>query len=112
MSPQAPYVARSLSPESQSAKRSLEEEDSNQGDQEQQQAPKRRRTSPTPKPRTTEFLNLELAQAEALQSEQVARLMKILRTKQKIVVVAGAGISVSAGSTRPSHTSPMQYLPC
>jgi NAD-dependent histone deacetylase SIR2 len=31
--------------------------------------------------------------------QKLARLMQALRSKQKIVVIAGAGISVSAGST-------------
>lgn len=33
------------------------------------------------------------------QDAKLARLMEVLRTKKKIVVIAGAGISVSAGST-------------
>lgn len=31
---------------------------------------------------------------------QLQRLLKVLRTKRKIVVIAGAGISVSAGSKK------------
>ncbi len=52
------------------------------------------------KPRTTERLNLQLP-LEGLATDQTAQLnllLKVLQKRQKIVVIAGAGISVSAGS--------------
>jgi NAD+-dependent protein deacetylase SIR2 len=62
-------------------------------------APKRRRTT-EPKPRTTQYLSLqngyELDPPE--QKSALDRLLKALTKKRKIVVIAGAGISVSAGS--------------
>lgn len=58
--------------------------------------PKRRRIAPPPKPRTTAYVDLEnLGQDE---EESLGRLLSALRKKKKIVVIAGAGISVSAGS--------------
>ncbi|KAL8709290.1 MAG: hypothetical protein Q9225_007470, partial [Loekoesia sp. 1 TL-2023] len=60
-------------------------------------ARKRRRAEP--KPRKTEYLNLQ-AQPDHHSSDQQSQLdtlLKVLRKKKKIVVVAGAGISVSAG---------------
>ena len=61
---------------------------------------KRRRTSYEPKPRTTEHLSLpeDLAELNPADKEQLDKLLKVLHKKRKIVVVAGAGISVSAGS--------------
>lgn len=73
--------------------------------------PKRRKVEP--KKRTTEYLDLR---DSALQSGvkpedeiQLERLIKALHTKQKIVVIAGAGISVSAGSMfcYPRRRSPL-----
>jgi len=57
---------------------------------------KRRRTQP-PKSRTTEYLNLEDELDEKAQG-QLDHLLAVLRRKKKVVVIAGAGISVSAGS--------------
>lgn len=65
---------------------------------EQDQAPpaKRRRTT-EPKVRTTEYL--DLSQGSLHEDQQLTdRLLKTLHNARKIVVVAGAGISVSAGS--------------
>ena len=56
---------------------------------------KRRRIS---KERTTEYLDLQADTIDPDQQEQLDRLLKVLHKHQKIVVVAGAGISVSAGS--------------
>ena len=58
-------------------------------------AAKKRKTA-EPKPRTTEHLDLSQAMRE--QQSQMDILLKVLRKRRKIVVVAGAGISVSAGS--------------
>lgn len=59
---------------------------------------KRRRTSERA-PRTTEYLDLRDSKVQdEEQQEQLDRLLNVLHKRQKIVVVAGAGISVSAGS--------------
>jgi NAD-dependent histone deacetylase SIR2 len=39
-----------------------------------------------------------LGEVDASQKPQLDRLLKVLHKKRKIVVIAGAGISVSAGS--------------
>ncbi|KAJ4327109.1 hypothetical protein N0V84_002497 [Fusarium piperis] len=59
---------------------------------------KKRRISP-PKERTTEYLDLMKPDDEFTpeDSRQMERLVTALRKKKKIVVIAGAGISVSAG---------------
>ena len=73
-------------------------------------APKKRKR-PEPKPRTTERLNLtgDVLQLAIDQKSQLEKLLKVLRKRRKIVVIAGAGISVSAGSTlfasTPSKTT-------
>ncbi len=53
------------------------------------------------KPRTTQHLDLRspLTPTAAGQTSQLELLQKALRKRRKIVVIAGAGISVSAGST-------------
>lgn len=69
-------------------------------------AKRRKMTQPKstePKPRTTEYLDLRnfgegSPEQIAQQDAQMKRLVRVLRGKRKIVVVAGAGISVSAGS--------------
>jgi NAD-dependent histone deacetylase SIR2 len=58
--------------------------------------PKRRRTAAPAKPRTTAYVDLENHGDE--EDENLERLIAALRKKKKIVVIAGAGISVSAGS--------------
>lgn len=51
------------------------------------------------KPRTTEYLDLKAASEQSEKDEQLLdQLTAALRKKKKIVVIAGAGISVSAGS--------------
>lgn len=59
---------------------------------------KKRRISP-PKERTTEYLDLMKPDEELTVEDhrQIKRLLDTLRKKKKIVVIAGAGISVSAG---------------
>ncbi|KAF4444356.1 hypothetical protein F53441_11168 [Fusarium austroafricanum] len=59
---------------------------------------KRRRIAP-PKERTTEYLDLMKPEDELTDEDrvQLKRLIDTLRKKKKIVVIAGAGISVSAG---------------
>jgi len=59
----------------------------------------KRQKTPT-KPRVTEFLDLRSSDLETIgtdQKRQLEILMKLLRKKKKIVVIAGAGISVGAG---------------
>ncbi|KAI2466217.1 DHS-like NAD/FAD-binding domain-containing protein [Annulohypoxylon bovei var. microspora] len=58
--------------------------------------PKRRRVER--KPRTTEYLDLKAASQQSEKDEKLLeQLTGALRKKKKIVVIAGAGISVSAG---------------
>jgi hypothetical protein len=60
---------------------------------------KRRRISErVPTPRTTEYLDLRNGKIDPDEQPQLDRLLNVLHKRQKIVVVAGAGISVSAGS--------------
>ncbi|KAI1102357.1 DHS-like NAD/FAD-binding domain-containing protein [Jackrogersella minutella] len=50
------------------------------------------------KPRTTEYLDLKAASQQNEKDEQLLeQLTRALRKKKKIIVIAGAGISVSAG---------------
>lgn len=57
-------------------------------------------TPKEPKPRPIRRLDLSqpLGTVAATQKKEVQQLVKLLKTKKKIVVVAGAGISVGAGS--------------
>lgn len=55
---------------------------------------KRRRLS---RERTTTYVNLDDAENEESKA-QIERVMRVLHKRKKIVVVAGAGISVTAGS--------------
>lgn len=66
--------------------------------------PKRRRIAAPPKPRTTAYIDLENRGPE--EDAHLERLLSALRKKKKIVVIAGAGISVSAGSTCSSSPGP------
>jgi NAD+-dependent protein deacetylase SIR2 len=69
--------------------------------------PARKRRKVEPKPRTTQHLDLssDASQSRYDQQSPLDLLMKTLRKRRKIVVVAGAGISVSAGipDFRSSH---------
>jgi NAD-dependent histone deacetylase SIR2 len=66
--------------------------------------PKRRRISKeSPKERTTERLNLSGGKLDPEQRVQLDRVLQVLHKKRKIVVIAGAGISVSAGSESPAR---------
>lgn len=60
----------------------------------------RKRIKAEPKPRKTEYLNLQAHNDHSPldQQSQLDMLLKVLRKRKKIVVIAGAGISVSAGS--------------
>lgn len=64
------------------------------------QPPPKKRKIAQPRARTTEYLDLSSAAIDDKATEQRAqldRLVSVLRKKKKIVVIAGAGISVSAG---------------
>ncbi|KAF2094469.1 DHS-like NAD/FAD-binding domain-containing protein, partial [Rhizodiscina lignyota] len=61
----------------------------------EQRPAKRRKTEP--KPRTTLSLDLRADYSIDEQKPQLERLLRVLHKKRKIVVIAGAGISVSAG---------------
>jgi NAD-dependent SIR2 family protein deacetylase len=58
---------------------------------------KRKLTPADPKERTTERLDLTNSEVDEEQQPQLQRLLNVLHKKRKIVVIAGAGISVSAG---------------
>lgn len=70
---------------------------------------KKRRISDR-KSRNTEYLDLRRVPILESQTSQLEKLMKVLHKRRKIVVVAGAGISVSAGSqsSRVALTSQMR----
>jgi len=59
-------------------------------------APAAKRQKSPPKPRETQFLDLPFTD-NTNQKCQLEILLKLLRKKKKIVVIAGAGISVRAG---------------
>ncbi|ORY09093.1 DHS-like NAD/FAD-binding domain-containing protein [Clohesyomyces aquaticus] len=59
--------------------------------------PRKKRKLADPKPRTTEQLDLRTGDVAESERPQLERLLKVLHKKRKIVVIAGAGISVSAG---------------
>lgn len=67
-------------------------------------SPAKKRKLAEQRPRTTEYLDLDDFENNCHEEKdqnaeiRLQRLLKALRTKQKIVVIAGAGISVSAGS--------------
>lgn len=63
-------------------------------------APVRKKRKIEPKPRITRHLDLTYPDKQVCpgQEEQLKLLLRTLREHRKIVVVAGAGISVSAGS--------------
>jgi NAD-dependent histone deacetylase SIR2 len=62
-----------------------------------------------PKELKTEYLNLSALNesddedVHKAHDGKLKKLMEVLRTKKKIVFIAGAGISVSAGSMYPLH---------
>ena len=60
----------------------------------------KKRKKAEPKPRTTQPLNLarDVDKVSVDQAHELERLLQVLRKRRKIVVIAGAGISVSAGS--------------
>ncbi|CAJ2513289.1 Uu.00g014080.m01.CDS01 [Anthostomella pinea] len=61
-------------------------------------APPAKRRRIERKPRTTEHLDLRAASEQSEKDEELLdRLTSVLRKKKKIVIIAGAGISVSAG---------------
>lgn len=59
--------------------------------------PAKKRKSVEAKPRTTVHLDLQSPSSAADQSSQLGLLLKVLRKRRKIVVIAGAGISTAAG---------------
>ena len=61
----------------------------------------KKRKRAEPKPRTTDHLDLTSNSQYSANDQKAGldKLLKVLRKKRKIVVIAGAGISVSAGST-------------
>lgn len=69
--------------------------------------PAKRRRVADAMPRETKHLDLDVLSTnlDSPHTYELERLVKALRTKRKIVVVAGAGISVSAGSGFSCDTS-------
>lgn len=67
---------------------------------------KKRRKITESKPRVTKFIDLQTPSngQGADQKADLALLLKVLRKRRKIVVIAGAGISVSAGSMGEKHS--------
>ncbi|KAL8948996.1 MAG: hypothetical protein Q9222_004867 [Ikaeria aurantiellina] len=65
----------------------------------EEQEPVKKRRKAEPKPRTTEYLDFQCGRdpTAADQTAQLNTLLKVLRNRKKVVVIAGAGISVSAG---------------
>ncbi|KAF1911797.1 DHS-like NAD/FAD-binding domain-containing protein [Ampelomyces quisqualis] len=59
--------------------------------------PRKRRKLVDPKERVAEHLDLSSTNVDGEQGPQLQRLLNVLHKKRKIVVIAGAGISVSAG---------------
>lgn len=59
--------------------------------------PRKRRKLVDPKERTADFLDLSSPHIAEDELPQLQRLLSVLHKKRKIVVIAGAGISVSAG---------------
>lgn len=59
--------------------------------------PRKRRKLADPKERKADFLDLTKPEFTAEDLPQLQRLLNVLHKKRKIVVIAGAGISVSAG---------------
>ncbi|EDU39975.1 SIR2 NAD-dependent protein deacetylase SIR2 family [Pyrenophora tritici-repentis] len=59
--------------------------------------PSKRRKIAEPKERTAEYLDLSTTEINQDELPQLQRLLNVLHKKRKIVVIAGAGISVSAG---------------
>jgi len=73
-------------------------------------APPRKRRRVERKPRTTQYLDLSAASEQSEKDgELLEQLTHALRKKKKVVVIAGAGISVSAGSMYPLFSS---YFTC
>lgn len=60
--------------------------------------PRKRRRISERQPRTTEHVDLRSEELSEEDKLQLARVLDVLHKRQKIVVIAGAGISVSAGS--------------
>lgn len=59
--------------------------------------PRKRRKLADPKERTADYLDLSRSEVDEEELPQLQRLLNVLHKKRKIVVIAGAGISVSAG---------------
>ncbi|KAF2842251.1 DHS-like NAD/FAD-binding domain-containing protein [Patellaria atrata CBS 101060] len=91
-----PYSSQqSSSTESSPLPEDMSRQTSSAGDDEG--PPKKKRRVTEPKERTTEYLDLSTDEFDLDHKAILARLLKCLHKKRKIVVIAGAGISVSAG---------------
>lgn len=106
--PNAPYPSPPASQQtSQSGSPAPDGMDSsNSTDKEGPPPAKRRRIS---KERSTEYLDMRDGEIDEEQRPELDRVLNVLHKRQKIVVIAGAGISVSAGSKTCSQS--FMYLP-
>jgi NAD-dependent histone deacetylase SIR2 len=72
-------------------------------------SPAKKQKVAKPKEFKTEHLNLRALNESndetfhRIENQKLEKLMEVLRSKRKIVVIAGAGISVSAGSMSSSN---------
>ena len=77
---------------------------------------KKQKVAKPPKELKTEHLNLPALNESSdetfhkIENQKLEKLIGVLRSKRKIVVIAGAGISVSAGSMSSTLTYEVQYL--
>ncbi|KAF1840923.1 NAD-dependent histone deacetylase-like protein SIR2 [Cucurbitaria berberidis CBS 394.84] len=96
--PQRAYMSPSSSRRT-SAKSSPAPEDmpSPPSSNDDDQRPRKRRKMADSKERTANYLDLSSPEVTEDQLPQLQRLLNVLHKKRKIVVIAGAGISVSAG---------------
>lgn len=86
-----------------SSQNTTSEESRADGDME----PARKRRKIASQPRKTHYLDISARslQGEEEQDAALALMLKVLRKRRKIVVIAGAGISVSAGSKLTKSSS-------
>lgn len=68
---------------------------------------RKKRRTPESKERTRQDLDLRASEDTTDQDAQLRTLLNVLRKRRKIVVVAGAGISVSAGSEFSHRLPPL-----
>ena len=102
ISPPLDYPSPTLTQDTENGELSSSQSKKRSSDTEEQ-PPTKRRKRPEPKPRKTDTLDLtkDLSSLATEQKDGLHKLLQVLRKRRKIVVIAGAGISVSAGSKSP-----------